>query len=186
MRIVEQPVQFPAKVLIVLYQLLGHAVDTADYGQNPELIANADAAVLSPIAKKGFLLHLGKCIHLVIVAILHTFRKLGLHIVRMNPGAGRNILRRQCNGVPVFDHRAPLWNVTKSCLMSSGHRLPQQDALAGCGNIFPLLHVFQCNYNIIPGMNMYVFHSSLRSCRRSGSASVPLQRPSACRQFTKF
>ena len=113
------------KVLSVLAHGAGDLVHTADRGDNPQLVARGSAAVGAAEAHKG--LGLNRLDNRVrrVVGVLDLARKVGLHVVRMQPLTGLDVLRHVADGKTVLD------DVLTSRNSAHGHLVALRDILHG-------------------------------------------------------
>ena len=117
------------RALDQILSLLAHSarglVDAADRGDNPQLVARGGAAVGAAEAHKGLGLN---GIHdrvRGVVRVLDLARKVGLHIMRVEPLTGLDIARHVSDGQAVLDDVLPRGNRTH------GHLVALRDILHG-------------------------------------------------------
>ena len=93
------------EVLIVGHHLLGDVVDTADGGDDPDLVADGGAAILAAEAHEGLGLHLGQRGQLGggVIAVLHLAGEVGVDIVGVHPSARLSVGGGVADGKAVLD-----------------------------------------------------------------------------------
>ena len=93
------------EVLVIGDHLLGDVVDTADGGDDPDLVADGSAAVLAAEAHKGLRGRLGQRsqIRRGVVAVLHLTGQVGVDVVGVHPGARLGICGGMADGEAVLD-----------------------------------------------------------------------------------
>ena len=117
------------RALDQVLSLLAHSacdlVDATDRGDNPQLVARGGTAIGTTEAHKG--LGLNGIYNRVrgVVGVLDLTRKVGLHIVRVEPLAGLDIARHVPDGQTVLDDVLPRGN------RAHGHLVTLRDILHG-------------------------------------------------------
>ena len=93
------------EVLIVRHDLLGDVVDTADGGDDPDLVADGSAAVLAAEAHKGLRGRLGQRSQIGggVVAVLHLTGKVGVDVVGVHPSARLGVGGGVADGEAILD-----------------------------------------------------------------------------------
>ena len=93
------------EVLIVGHHLLGDVVDTADGGDDPDLVADGGAAILAAEAHEGLGLHLGQRGQIGggVIAVFHLTGEVGVDIVGVHPGTRLGVGGGVADGEAVLD-----------------------------------------------------------------------------------
>ena len=117
------------RALDQILSLLTHGacdlVDATDRGDNPQLVARGSAAVGAAEAHKGLGLNGIHDRMRGVVGVLDLARKVGLHIMRVEPLAGLDITRHVSDGQAVLDDVLPRGN------RAHGHLVALRDILHG-------------------------------------------------------
>ena len=93
------------EVLIVGHHLLGDVVDTADGGDDPDLVADGGAAILAAEAHEGLGLHLGQRGQIGggVIAVFYLTGEVGVDIVGVHPGTRLSVGGGVADGEAVLD-----------------------------------------------------------------------------------
>ena len=125
------------RALDQILSLLAHStrnlVNTADRGDNPQLVTRCGATVGAAEAHKGLGLNRIHDRMRGVIGVLDLARKVGLHIVRVEPLAGLDIARHVSDGQAVLDDVLPRGNRAHGHLMALRNILHGHD-LAHPGN----------------------------------------------------
>ena len=121
-----------------------HVVDTANGGDDPDLVTNTYFAVRTVEAHKSHIFRLLLLYRSGVVGVLQQIAQSGLYIMSMDPAALCDVLLGITDTVTVFDDLAAFGNIKNSNLMSCG------DLLSG-GN--GLLTVTYRDCDLLTGRN---------------------------------
>ena len=125
------------RALDQILSLLAHStrnlVDAADRGDDPQLVARRGTTVGAAEAHKGFRLNGIHNRMRGVVGVLDLARKVGLHIVRVEPLTGLDIARHMADRKAVLDDVLPRGNRAHGHLMTLRNILRGHD-LAHPGN----------------------------------------------------
>lgn len=117
------------RALDQVLSLLAHGtsdfVDATDGGNDPKLIARGGTTVGTAEAHKGLGLDRLNDRMCRIVDVLDLTREVGLHVVRVQPLAGLNVLRHVADGKTVLD------DILTGCNGAHGHLVTLRDILRG-------------------------------------------------------
>ena len=100
-----------------------HVVDTANGGDDPDLVTNAYFTVGTVEAHEGHIFRLLLLYGSGIVGVLQQISQSGLNIMSMDPAALCDVLLGITDTVTIFDDLTALGNVTDCHLMSCGDLL---------------------------------------------------------------
>ncbi len=120
-------------LLVVRGELLCDVVYAADGGDDPDLIADAGAAILPGISLKGGIGNGGECHVLLPVGVLHLSGEVGGHVLGVDPVALRDILCGMADHDAVLYDGFALPNVLQGDLVALRDVLEgeRRDAIAG-------------------------------------------------------
>ena len=121
------------QILGLLTHGTGDFVDTADRGDDPQLITRRGTTVGAAEPHKGLGLNRLNDRMCGVVGVLDLARKVGLHIVRVEPLTGLDIARHVSDGQAVLDDVLPCGNHAHGHLMTLRNILRGHD-LAHPGN----------------------------------------------------
>lgn len=121
------------QILGLLTHGTGDFVDTADRGDDPQLITRRGTTVGAAEAHKGLRLNGTHDRMRGVVGVLDLARKVGLHIVRVEPLTGLDIARHMADRKAVLDDVLPCGNRAHRHLMTLRNILHGHD-LAHPGN----------------------------------------------------
>lgn len=144
------------EVLVIGDHLLGDVVDTADGGDDPDLVADGSAAVLAAEAHKGLRGRLGQRsqIRCGVVAVLHLTGQVGVNVVGVHPGARLGICSGMADGKPYLMTFSPfrmgftaiLWPLRDVFQRGDGQAVHLHQRALGDG--------VQRDHNIVDGADM--------------------------------
>ena len=107
----------------------GHVVDAAHGRQNPQLIANAHAAVLARIAREGGGRLGGKRLSVGVVLVFQLAGEQGAQVMHMHMAPLGDVGFGLADGKAVFDHVLPRAHGAQGYLMPRGNIVQQRDDL---------------------------------------------------------
>ena len=144
------------QILVVVHHLLGDVVDTADRGNDPDLVADGGTAILAAEAHKGLRLHLGQGGQVGggVIAVLHLTGQVGVDIVGVHPGARLGIGGGMTDGETVLDDIFTVLDglychlVALRDILQRGHGKAVHLHQSALGN------GVQCNHHVVKGADM--------------------------------
>lgn len=92
------------KALGTFLDCLCHIVDTSDSWNDPDLITNTGASVLSSVTVEETCFLFGERSSFFIIGICKKVTKSCLHIVSMDPGTFCDICLRNSDGISIFNN----------------------------------------------------------------------------------
>ena len=147
------------EILILLDELLCDSVDTAYDRDDPELITNGSAAILSQIAHESLRSNFRKIIDFVIVIILAALRETGLDIVCVYPFADFDVAGRNGDFIAVLDDRGTFLDFLQSDLMTASNVFYSSDGKTFNCDKLAFYDIFKNDGDVVGGMNFNSFHS---------------------------
>ena len=107
--------------LQLFHQSFGHAIDAANGGHHPYLVAHAHVAVLAHISLKGsiFLLD-AKFFVYRLICIFKRATEVGFQVLLVYPFSGLQVLTCVANGIAVFNNVLALAHVAQEHLVTCG------------------------------------------------------------------
>ena len=138
----------------LLGQSLGNAVDTANGGYNPYLVANTHVAILADIALECAMVVLDiEFLADRLVGIFEGAGKVGLQIVLVDPLATFHVFDGVTNGIAILDDALACFHVAQQYLVACRHVLGKDHALvAGLNHITSFLFC-QTHHNGVGRIN---------------------------------
>ena len=154
------------EVLIVGHHLLGDVVDTADGGDDPDLVADGGAAILAAEAHKGLRSRLGQGSQIGggVVAVLHLTGKVGVDIVGVHPGARLGIGGGVADGEAVFDDVLAVLDGLHGHFMALGNILQRSDGKAVYLHQSALGDGMQRDNDVVDGADVNCLRHSFSPC----------------------
>ena len=133
----------------LLCDSLCHIVDTANGGNDPDLIAHTHLAV-GPYKALKESLPLHRLLHLHrLVGILQQVAQTGLKIVHVDPLALAHGHLHRANGTAVFDHRLSLCQILQCHLMTCRDLSHGRDSFPCHVDLCPHCYGIDCHCNIV-------------------------------------
>ena len=137
------------QILILPDQCLGHVIDAAYGGDDPDLVPDTHAAVRAAVALKGQGRSGRYGVHVGMIGIFHLAGQVRCHVVGVHPHAGENVRGGVTNG------KAVLYHIFTGRDCRQGH-------FVALGNVLPCGHArknralgdsVEGDRHVVPGMN---------------------------------
>ena len=148
------------KILIVPHHLLDHIVDAAHRGNDPDLIADGGAAILSAEALEGLRLHLFRECEAWGIGVLHLTFQVGLYVMGVHPGSRSGILGGMTDRKAIFYHIFTLFDGKKGDLMALGDVHKSFNSDPSGGDLLAFCDGVESHCHVVQIRNPYCFHIS--------------------------
>ena len=167
------------QILIVGNHLLGDIVHAAHGGDDPDLVADGGAAVLTAEAHKGLRLDLRQRSQIRggVIAVLHLAGQVGVHVVGVHPGAGGGVCSGMTDGEAVLDDVLAVLNGLDCHLVTLRDILQCGDGKAVHLHQRALGNGVQGNDHIVDGADMNCLRHSCSPYRIAQKGCCPKQQP---------
>ena len=146
------------QVLVFLHHSRGNAVDAADGGDDPQLVSDGGAAVLTAVAHEGSRADRGLVVDLMAIGVFRRLAQAGADVVDVRPCARGDLRLRDADGVAVLDDRLPLGNPAQSDLVPARDILCGGDGDSVQFQYVALTDILQDHGDIVVGVDADCFH----------------------------
>ena len=119
------------QMLVVPDESIRDAIDTADCGNDPQLVADSSPSIFPAITHEGSGLHIGFGIDHMPVFVFCRLRQAGLHVVHVDPSSGCYVLSGYADRIAILYDRLSLADFTQRDFMSPDNVIRRCQADSG-------------------------------------------------------